>query len=209
VDGEKIYVMGDVGTILSLNKTTHHDITVLRDGEKIVFDDLLMAHTEVDAEGNEYLHYGFTYGKPQDIKGFDKVGYVWKLAMDDVRMVRLSLQMLFNGQAKFSDVSGPVGIVSIIAETGETSETTADAAINISYLAAFIAVNLAVMNLLPAPALDGGRIFLLAVTWVIEKIIRKKIDPKYEAYVHAAGMILLLLFIAFITFKDIWKLFAA
>ena len=52
----------------------------------------------------------------------------------------------------------------------------------------------------------GGRIFLLLVTWVIETILRRKINPKYEGYIHAAGMILLLLFLAFITFKDIGKL---
>ena len=57
---------------------------------------------------------------------------------------------------------------------------------------AFLAVNLAVMNLLPIPALDGGRVFTLIVTTVIEKIRRKKLNPKYEAYVHAAGMLLLL-----------------
>ena len=62
------------------------------------------------------------------------------------------------------------------------------------------------MNMLPIPALDGGRIFLLLVTWVIEKIIRKKLDPKYEGYIHAAGMFLLLGLMALIMFNDIVRI---
>ena len=74
------------------------------------------------------------------------------------------------------------------------------------YLGAFIAINLAVMNMLPLPALDGGRAFLLLVNTVFTAITKKKIPSKFEGYIHAAGMILLLAFMAFITFKDIWKL---
>ena len=73
-------------------------------------------------------------------------------------------------------------------------------------LVLFIAINLAVMNMLPLPALDGGRAFLLLVNTVFTAITKKKIPSKFEGYIHAAGMILLLGFIAFITFKDIWKL---
>ena len=71
---------------------------------------------------------------------------------------------------------------------------------------AFIAVNLAVMNLLPIPALDGGRIFFLFINLVIEKIFRKKLDPKYEGYIHAAGMLLLLGLMAVIMVSDVLKL---
>ena len=103
-------------------------------------------------------------------------------------------------------MSGPVGIVDLMAETGEQAESTADALFNILYLGAFIAVNLAVMNMLPIPALDGGRVFFLLVTWLIELVIRKKIDPKYEGYIHAAGMILLLGLMAFVMFNDIVRI---
>ena len=99
------------------------------------------------------------------------------------------------------------GYEPIEAETGEQAESTADALFNIFYLAAFVAVNLAIMNLLPIPALDGGRIFLLLVTWVIERITRRTLDPKYEGYIHAAGMVLLLGLMAVIMFHDILRLF--
>jgi len=74
-------------------------------------------------------------------------------------------------------------------------------------MTAFIAVNLAIMNMLPLPALDGGRVFLLLVSWVIETVTGKKLDPKYEGYIHAAGMVLLLALMAFIMFHDIVRLF--
>jgi regulator of sigma E protease len=94
----------------------------------------------------------------------------------------------------------------MMAETGESAASTADALYRIFYLGAFIAVNLALMNMLPIPALDGGRVFLLIVTWIIESITRKKLNPKYEGYIHAAGMVLLLLLMAVVMFNDIFRI---
>ena len=71
--------------------------------------------------------------------------------------------MLVTGQAGMDDLSGPVGIVSTITQVGTASETVADAVENILYFGAMLAVNLAVMNLLPIPALDGGKIFFLVI----------------------------------------------
>ena len=119
-------------------------------------------------------------------------------------MVWMSLQDLLSGLVSVSDMSGPVGIVSTISEVGNQAQTVRDGLESVAYLGAFIAINLAVMNMLPLPALDGGRIFLLLVNTPVTK---KKIPAKYEAYIHAAGMVLLLSFMAFVTFKDIWKLF--
>jgi len=132
----------------------------------------------------------------------------WYTALDFARMVWMGLGDLITGLVGVDDMSGPVGIVSVMAQTGEASATVTDAIMNIAYFGAFLAINLAVMNMLPIPALDGGRAFFLLLTFAIEKITRRKLDPKYEGYIHAAGMILLLGFIAFITFKDIFKLFA-
>ena len=126
--------------------------------------------------------------------------------MEFVRLVWMSLKQLVTGQAKVTDLSGPVGIVDMMAETGESAETKAEAAFNIAYLGAFIAVNLAVMNMLPIPALDGGRVFFLLITWLIETVTRKKLDPKYEGYVHGAGMVLLLGLMAFVFLNDIVRI---
>ena len=122
-------------------------------------------------------------------------------------MVRLSLQMLLSGQAGLSDVSGPVGIVQQMSTVAEASPTKLYALLNMLYFGGFIAINLAVMNLLPIPALDGGRVVGLLVTTAVEKITGKKVNPKYEGYLHGAGMILLLGLMAVVMFKDILFLF--
>ena len=112
---------------------------------------------------------------------------------------------LISGMVSVKEMSGPVGIVSVIAETGESAASTSEGLMNVAYLGAFIAVNLAVMNMLPLPALDGGRIFLLLVNTLFTAVTKKKIPSKYEAWVHAAGMILLLGFMALVTFKDVCR----
>ena len=69
-------------------------------------------------------------------------------------------------------------------------------------------MNLAVVNLLPLPALDGGRVFLLLVTALIQRLTRRQIDPKYEGYIHTAGFVLLMGLMVFILFNDVVKIFA-
>ena len=133
------------------------------------------------------------------------IAHSWNLCIDLVKMTWESLGMLFNGQAGIQDLSGPVGIVDIMTESANAAPNFAEAISNLVYIGAFIAINLAVVNMLPIPAIDGGRIFLLIVTWIIEKITRRKLDPKYEAYIHTAGMILLLALMAYVMFHDIFR----
>ena len=207
VDGEKIYVQSDFSLILTLNGGDVHDLVVERGGEKVVLDDFLMEKHEItDESGGTRLLYGmnFTLSQPTFL---EKAAYAWNQSMDVVRTVRLSLQMLFNGKAGISDMTGPVGIVSQMSTVAEASATWVDALLNMLYFGAFIAINLAVMNLLPVPALDGGRVVGLLITTAVEAITKKKIDPKYEGYLHGAGMILLLGLMAIIMFKDIFVLF--
>jgi len=207
IDGEKVYVNGDISLLLSLNTSGVHDFVVRRDGEILEFSDLAMTHTHLDEKGQKYSHYGFGFGKAVDASVGDKLRYVGNMVLDDVRMVRLSLKMLFTGQAGLSDMSGPVGIVSQMNQIAQESETTSLAILNLLSIGAFLAINLAVMNLLPIPALDGGRAVCLLLTTAAEAITGKKIDPKYEGYLHGAGMILLLGLMAVVMFKDIFVLF--
>ena len=88
------------------------------------------------------------------------------------------------------ELSGPVGIVSIITEVGTASESAVSAARNIAYFAALIAINLAVMNMLPIPALDGGRIFFLLVDAAALLIFRRKVPEKWQAAVNAVCFML-------------------
>ena len=207
VDGEKIYVQSDFSMLLSLNGGEVHDLVLDRNGETVVLDDFRMEKREFDnGDGTTSLRYGFSFGIEEASLG-SKLSFVWNNALDTVRMVRLSLKMLFNGQAGLSDMAGPVGIVSQMNEIAEDSETTGMAIMNLLSVGSFLAINLAVMNLLPIPALDGGRVVALLITTAVEAVTKKKIDPKYEGYIHGAGMLLLLALMAIIMFKDIFVLF--
>ena len=112
--------------------------------------------------------------------------------------------MLLTGKAGINDVGGVVMIVDQMAEVADASETAGIAFVNMMAFGGMIALNLGVMNLLPIPALDGGRIVGVLLTTAFEAVTKKKINPKYEAYLHGIGMILLLILMAAIMFKDIF-----
>ena len=203
VDGEKIYLHSDFSMMLTLNPGDVHDIVVERNGQLVELNDFnLERHEVINEDGSKSMMLGFSFGVEEATFG-NTVSFVWRTAIGWIRMARLSLQMIFTGQAGLQDMQGPVGIVGTMTDVATSSETTLDAVLNLLYFGAYIAVNLAVMNLLPIPALDGGRAVALLITTGIEAVTHKKLNPKYEGYVHAAGMILLLGLMAVILFKDV------
>ncbi len=203
VDGEKIYIYSNFSTIIGLNGGDVHDIVLERDGQKVYLDDFYLEKREfLEEDGSTSLRYGFSFVLEEATLSA-KLKYAWNSALDMARLVRLSLKMLLNGQAGFQDLGGPVMIVQQMTQVAEQSETAFYAFLNLLYFGAFIAINLAVMNLLPLPALDGGRVVGLLLTTLVETVIRRKINPKYEAYLHGAGMVLLLILMGVIFFKDI------
>ena len=207
LDGEKIYVYSDFSMLLSLNGGDVHDLVVERDGQRVFLSRVPMERTEVtEADGTVRNLLGVTFSI-EELTFPGKLRYAWNQSMDTVRLVRLSLQMLVRGQAGLKDMSGPVGIVQQMSTVAEQSATKLDALLNMLYFGAFIAINLAVMNLLPIPALDGGRVVGLLITTAVEALTHKKVDPKYEGYLHGSGMLLLLGLMGLIMFKDIWTLF--
>ncbi len=152
------------GWLLGLNKTGVFDLVVERNGEQVTLTDFHPPQqTYTDQNGTSYTSYGLYFGTAEATLG-RKLSYTWNNAVDFVRMVRLRLQTLVTGEAGVKDLSGPVGIVPTMTQVGEQSGSTRAAVENIAYLAALIAVNLAVMNLLPLPALDGGKIFFRSST---------------------------------------------
>lgn len=207
IDGRRVYLYSDVGMLLSRNETGVYDLVVRRGGKLVQLNDFEMKPQLYDVDGEQQMKYGLYFAFEEA-----NIGTVlknsWNTAMDYARLVWMGLEDLVSGLVSVNDMSGPVGIVSVISETGEAAETTREGLTSVAQLGAFIAINLAVMNLLPIPALDGGRIFLLLINSAVYAVTKKKIPAKYEGYIHAAGMVLLLAFMAFITFKDIWKLFA-
>ena len=204
INGEHVYIQGDITMLLDRDEDGLHEITVLRDGEEVELTNVPMQRDYIDTDGRAI--YGFVPSRQERSVG-SILSYTWNQSIDFVRMVRLGLVDLFTGRASVKDMSGPIGIGSAVVEMGVQSESVGLGVENVFYLFAFIAINLAVMNLLPIPALDGGRIVCLLLTAAIEKITRRKLNPKYEGYLHAGFMILLLAFMAVITFKDIFQIF--
>lgn len=202
IDGKRVYQYSDVGEFLA-EGDGRYDVVVVRDGKKLSFKDFELVPVSYD--GYEKKMYGFYFGY-EDATPMVKLRYSWDTTMEFSRWVWMGLKQLVSGQVEVADMAGPVGIVDMMAQTGETAESFTDGLFDIFYIGAFIAVNLAIMNMLPIPALDGGRVFLLLVTWIIESVTHRKLNPKYEGYIHAAGMILLLALMAFIMFNDIVRI---
>lgn len=208
IDGEKIYVQSNFAMMLTLNSGDTHDLVVLRDGKEVVLDDFVMQkHQTKDEQGNDIMLYGINFCLDSDLSFADKLDYAWNSSVDTVRIVRLSLQMLLTGKAKLSDTAGPVGIVVMMSDVAEQSDSAFEASINMLYFGAFISLNLGVMNMLPIPALDGGRTVGLLLTTAVEKITKKKVPAKIEGYIHGIGMIILLALMALILFKDVFTIF--
>ena len=103
---------------------------------------------------------------------------------------------LFSGKANLKEISGPVGILKVVGEVSKFGWTS------IASLAVILSINIGVLNLLPIPALDGGRII-----FVLLEIFRIRINKKWEENLHKFGMVMLLFFILVISVNDVWKLF--
>ena len=206
IDGHRIFFADNVATYMTRSGSDTHTIVLRRDGRRVVLKDYdmpLVEYTEPD--GGTVMKYGL-YFAPRSFGFFANVRYAWCESLDFVRMIWRSLGDLFTGAVGVRDLSGPVGIVSYVNEVESAASSPLEAWFSFFFIFALIAVNLAVMNLLPIPALDGGRVFLLLVTWCVERVTRKKLDPKYEGYIHTAGFVLLMALMVFVMFNDVVKL---
>ncbi len=206
-NGDKIRVYEDFTLATLMLPAGNYDILVERNGEKVLLPDVRMERQKVQYEdGTVAMQYGISF-QVKDTTAASVPGRILPTAMNHVKTVFVSLKMLFGGQVGLQDMTGPVGIVQLMSDTAQASPDAGAALLNMLSIGGFIAINLAVMNLLPIPALDGGRAVALLIVTGIEAVTKKKIDPKYEGYVHAAGMILLLGLMAVILFKDIFTIF--
>lgn len=169
-------------------------MTVRRDGEIIQLQDVPFAYEEV--EGQTIVKLDFK------VQGLSKTPLrvlreSWYMTTGVVKEAWTSFGKLITGQFAMNQLSGPVGVTQMIGEVASTRDYS-----SIFLMTAFITINIGIFNLLPLPALDGGRLFFL----LIELIRGKPIAPKYEGYVHAAGLFLLMGLMLFVTFNDIVRL---
>ena len=205
IDGRKVSVYSDVSAALRAGGGETKDFVVRRDGQRLTLRDVPLPLREYTEDGQTLTRYGLNFTR-QDASFPGVLAEGWRTCGYFARSVWEGLSMLVRGQVGLSDMSGPVGIVSYLGEAGHQGPTVRAGLENVLYVIALIAVNLASMNMLPIPALDGGRIFLILCGELWFLLTRRRLDPKYEAYLHAGGFVLLLAFMLAVTFSDVWKL---
>ena len=131
-------------------------------------------------------------------RGFvSSITYAGETTVSLYKLMLTTIKQLFTGGVSAKDLSGPVGIYSIVDSQAKQGFQ------NIMYLTAYLSMNVGVINLLPFPAFDGGRVLFL----IIEKIRRKPVPAKTEAMVNSIGFMLLMLLMVYVTFNDILRLF--
>lgn len=131
-------------------------------------------------------------------KGFvNALKYAWQKFVSVVDTMLLTIGSLFTGNLGLEALSGPVGMYQVVDQAAGYGLA------NLLFLAAYLSINLGVINILPFPAFDGGRVLFV----IIEAITRKKVNPKVENAFHTVGFILILALMAVITFNDILHLF--
>lgn len=191
VNGEAVTKGDELIAAIGKDEDYTFDFSVERQGEALEFTDVKMAVVTV---------FDFVIlGQDKTALNVTKTAFGYALSMG--RMVYLSLFDLLRGQYGMNDLAGPIGTISVITDIAEESIATVDWS-QMFMIMAMITINIGLFNLLPIPALDGGHLFFM----FFELIFRKKIPQKYESYIHAAGLVILLGFMAIISASDIWKL---
>ena len=178
------------------------DLVVIRDGAEQSFS-FLPSHYETEELGFDAEYY---YDDVSPVSFTGLIRYSAKEVTYWIRYTLMSLRMLIGGQVGVQDLSGPVGIVDTIGqavEEGEKSGGFKDAALNVLMLMILLNANLGLMNLLPIPALDGGRLLFI----LIELVTGKRVPEKFEGLVHLIGFILLMALMVFVLFNDVLRLF--
>ncbi len=194
-NGRKVFTTYDLSYIFSSDEDGVIDFVVERDGEKVELDNVKFALEEYE-DSNRYIKLDFfVYGEERTF--FSVVKNSFNTVLSYGRVVYMSLFDMLSGRYGLNDMSGPVGITVAIGTAAKQSM------MSLLNLACLITVNLGIFNLLPLPALDGGRIVFL----IVEMLRGKPVPAKYEGWVHTAGFIALLALIAVISFNDILKFF--
>jgi regulator of sigma E protease len=202
INGRRVLMDSDMAMEMQNDQDGVLQMVVRRDGEKVSLDNVKFELKLDEETGRNYLVYEFVVlGK---VRTFGNT--ITQSAKQEVSVATIvwrSLIDMLRGRYGLNELSGPVGTVDIIADAVGGVNTLAGAQ-TLIMLMVMITVNLGVFNLLPLPALDGGRfIFLL---W--EGITRRRVPPKFEGIVHFVGLLLLILLMLVVSYSDITKLFA-
>ncbi len=199
IDNHSVTSYMDLSFLMMRDKDGVMDITVRRDGEKVELKNVAF-EMRINEDGTQSMYFDFTiYGVQPNVFNVLKTSAGQTVSI--VKVVYLSLFDLVTGQYGLNDLSGPIGTVTYIADAATEAGKTHDFS-SIALIMALITINIGVFNLLPLPALDGGRLFFM----FIELIRRKPIKQKYESWIHAAGLAVLIIFMIIVSASDILKL---
>ncbi len=202
INGMRIYTSMDMSYQFTSDEDGIYDMVVIRNGEKVELDGVQLSMKD------DVIHYDF-WVYPGEITAGSVISEAFKQTATDARLIYISLADMIKGKYSLKDMSGPVGIVDSIGEVIESEKNEETGKINWSELAdtmmtlaAFITINVGIFNILPLPALDGGRLIFL----IVEGIRRKPVPPEKEGLVHTVGLLALFALMIVITVSDILKI---
>lgn len=202
VNGERMYLYEELQIFTMTTDGSELRVEYERDGQK--YEARLTP--EYDESTGRYM-MGVAFQDYMEVKGLDCVKYAWYEMRYNVKAVYKSLGMLFKGKVGKEDVAGPVGIaVNVVGKTYDAAKKISWRVVILSMLniTLMLSVNLGILNLLPIPALDGGRLVFL----IIELIRGKPVPPEKEGMVHFAGMVFFMILMVFVFFNDLVNIFA-
>ncbi|MBR5253112.1 MAG: site-2 protease family protein, partial [Clostridia bacterium] len=194
VEGTRVHIINETFYEIRRKGIEPIDITVIRDGEKITLEDVVFPTFEEQGITFGTMDFKVDY-EEKSLENVLKHGFF--RSTSTIKIIWESLVDLVTGRYGMNAVSGPIGVTQAL---GEAAEQGLD---DLVYLAVIISMNLGVMNLLPLPALDGGRLLFQ----FIELVARRPIKREIEGYIHFAGLVLLMILMVVIAVKDVIVLF--
>ena len=194
VGDTRVHIASELAYEIMRNGVEPLDITVRRDGEIVEIKDVQFP--TIIEQGIQFGMTDFIVLAEEKTFG-NVIEQSFYRSVSTVKMIWQSLIDLITGRYGLEQMSGPVGITAVVSEAAKSSFT------DYLYLVVVITINLGIFNLLPLPALDGGRL----IFQIIELIRRRPVKPEFEGYVHFIGIVLLMLLMVVITFKDVMNLF--
>lgn len=210
LDGERIYLYEEILLFNALYREGDVEMVYERDGERHI-----TTLTPIYNEQEGRYMMGFSNADFVELKGADALKYAWYEIRYNVKNTYKSLGMLITGQVSRQDVAGPVGIANVVGETYEQAKEQAQAndgglkevvlnvLVNMMNITLMLSVNLGILNLLPLPALDGGRLVFL----FLEVLRGKPIPPEKEGMVHFVGLMFFMVLMVVIFFNDLANIF--
>ena len=194
VGDTRVHIASELAYEIMRNGVEPLDITVRRDGEIVEIKDVQFP--TIIEQGIQFGMTDFIVLAEEKTVG-NVIEQSFYRSVSTVKMIWQSLLDLVTGRYGLEQMSGPVGVTAVVSEAAKSSFT------DYLYLVVVITINLGIFNLLPLPALDGGRL----IFQIIELIRRRPVKPEFEGYVHFIGIVLLMLLMVVITFKDVMNLF--